>query len=77
MNKTETLSKVIEDALSDSTKPKERLAIYKALSEILDDLGRNLQIESQASKAAHEFLKHGPHTERQESRLHSETSPDL
>ena len=46
MNKTETLSKVIEDALSDSTKPKERLAIYKALSEILDDLGCNLQIES-------------------------------
>jgi hypothetical protein len=77
VNKTETLSKVIEDALLDSTKPKERLAIYKALSEILDDLGRNLQIESQASKAAHEFLKRGPVTRYQESRLRSETSPDL
>jgi hypothetical protein len=71
MSKTEILNKVIEDPLSDSTKPRERLAIYKALSEMLDDLGRNLQIESQASKAAHEFLKRGPTTHHQESRLHS------
>jgi hypothetical protein len=77
MNKTEILNKVIEDALSASTKPEERLAICRTLSEILDDLTQHLQVESQASKAAHEFLKRGPVTRHQESRFPSETSPDL
>ena len=37
-HKTEILQKVISDGLADTTKPKDRLAIYKTLSELLDGL---------------------------------------
>jgi len=69
LNKTEVLSKVVADGLADSTTPRDRLAIYKALSELVDDLSYSLQIESQAAKEAHEFLKKGPITRRATSRL--------
>ena len=35
MHKTEILEKIINDALADTTKPKDRLVIYKSLSEWL------------------------------------------
>jgi hypothetical protein len=68
-NKTAILLKVIDDVLSDDTKPRDRLAIYKALSEIEERLTNNLQIESEAAAQAHEFLKQGPMTSTQASRL--------
>jgi ACT domain-containing protein len=68
-HKTEMLQRVIEDGLSDNTAPRDRLAIYKALSELEGDLNRTLQIESQAAKEAHEFLKRGPMTSHKVSRL--------
>jgi hypothetical protein len=60
---------VIQDRLSDDTSPRERLAIYKTLDELVGKLQNALQVESEAAKAAHEFLKKGPVTRIQKSRL--------
>jgi hypothetical protein len=68
-HKTEILQKVIEDGLSDSIAPRERLAIYKALNELEGGLTDALRIESQAAAEAHEFLKQGPITSQKVSRL--------
>jgi ACT domain-containing protein len=68
-HKSEILHKVIEDGLSDDTSPRERLAIYKTLDELTGKLRNALQVESEAAKAAHEFLKQGPVTKLQKSRL--------
>jgi hypothetical protein len=68
-HKSEILHKVIEDGLSDDTSPRERLAIYKTLDELTGKLRNALQVESEAAKAAHEFLKQGPVTRLQKSRL--------
>jgi len=68
-NKTAILQKVIDDGLSDDTKPRDRLAIYKALSELEERLSQSLRIESEAEAAAHEFLKRGPTLRHQVSRL--------
>jgi ACT domain-containing protein len=68
-HKNEILQKVIEDGLSDSIAPRERLAIYKALNELEGGLTDALRIESQAAAEAHEFLKQGPITSQKVSRL--------
>ena len=68
-HKNEILQKVIEDGLSDSIAPRERLAIYKALNELEIGLTDALRIESQAAAEAHEFLKQGPITSQKVSRL--------
>jgi len=68
-HKNEILQKVIEDGLSDSIAPRERLAIYKALNELEDGLTDALRIESQAAAEAHEFLKQGPVTSQKLSRF--------
>jgi ACT domain-containing protein len=68
-HKNEILQKVIEDGLSDSTAPRERLAIYKALNELEGGLTDTLRIESQAAAEVHEFLKQGPITSHKVSRL--------
>ena len=68
-HKNEILQKVIEDGLSDSIAPRERLAIYKALNELEIGLTDTLRIESQAAAEAHEFLKQGPVTSHKVSRL--------
>jgi hypothetical protein len=60
VSKTEMLCKVIEDGLSEETKPKDRLAIYMKLIEMVDDLTQDLQIENDAAKQTQEFLKQGP-----------------
>ena len=67
--KTEFLLKLIDDGLSDSTKPRDRLAIFKALNELEEHYIQRLQIESEAAAQAHEFLKQGPKTSIQASRL--------
>jgi hypothetical protein len=59
-NKTEIVEKLIATALADTTKPKERLAIYKTLNEILDDLMRDLQSEIKEEKGAKALLLNGP-----------------
>jgi hypothetical protein len=69
LSKTEILKKVIEAGLADGTKPKDRLAIFMKLDDLVDDLTKNLQIESEAAKQAHEFLKLGPITSHKVSRL--------
>lgn len=69
VHKSEILYKVIEDGLSDDTSPRERLAIYKTLDELVGKLQNALQVESEAAKAAHEFLMQGPVTSLQKSRL--------
>ena len=69
LHKNHILQKIIEDGISDETAPRDRLAIYRGLSELVDNLSQNLQIESQAAAEAHEFLKRGPVTRPQVSRL--------
>jgi hypothetical protein len=69
MSKTEMLQKIIEDGLSDTTKPKDRLAIYVKLNELVDELTDTFHIESQLSKDAHEFLRRGPQLDHAKSRL--------
>lgn len=68
-HKTEILHRVIEDGLSDKTAPRDRLAIYKTLSELESELNHTFQIESQAEADAHKFLKQGPVISPQISRL--------
>ena len=58
-SKTEILSKVIADGLSNSTKPRERLAIYKQLNQVVDDLSNTLQLENSASKEEIESFLQG------------------
>jgi len=68
-HKTEILQKVISDGLADTTKPKDRLAIYKALNELLDELTQSLQVDSNLEREAAEFLSRGPVLRKVESRL--------
>jgi hypothetical protein len=68
-HKNEILHKVIQDGLSDDTSPRERLAIYKTLDELVGKLQNAMQIESEAAKAAHKFLRQGPMTSPKKSRL--------
>ena len=58
-NKTEILQKVISDGLADTTKPKDRVAIYKVLNELMDELTRSLQIDNNLESKAAEFLSQG------------------
>ena len=55
-HKTEILQKVISDGLADTTKPKDRLAIYSALNKLLDELTQSLQIDNSLESRAEEFL---------------------
>ena len=60
LTKTEMLRKVIEDGLSDTTKPKDRLAIYTKLDQLDDQLVDSLHIESEEERRAREFMLRGP-----------------
>jgi len=68
-NKTEILQKVISDGLADSTRPKDRLAIYSALNKLLDELTQSLQIDNDIDSKAAEFLSRGPTLRKATSRL--------
>jgi hypothetical protein len=59
VNQTRLLHKIIEDGLAVTTKPRERLAIYKTLGERLDKLSQALQMGSHDDAFAAEFLQ-GP-----------------
>lgn len=71
LSKTQILQRVIEDGLSENTAPRDRLAIYKSLSELESDLNNTFQRESEADAAIHEMLKRGPITKLQVSRMPS------
>lgn len=60
LTKTEILRKLIQEGLSDKTKPRERLAIYAKLNELEYELSQNLQVENDTAKQAREFLSQGP-----------------
>ena len=69
IHKNQILQKIIQDGLSDETAPRDRLAIYRGLGELVDNLSQNLEIESQAAAEANKFLKQGPVLRKMESRL--------
>jgi len=69
LNQTAILQKLIEDGLADTTKPGDRLTIYKALHSMLEELTRSLQVDSQSVNDAPAFLKQGPQLSHQVSRF--------
>ena len=69
MTKTEMLCKIIEDGLSDTTKPKDRLAIYSKLNELDSKLADTLHVESEEDRRAREFKLRGPVLQLGVSRL--------
>lgn len=68
LSQTEILQRVIEDALSDETAPRDRLAIHKALDDFREQLQQSLQVANPNETIAHDFLKKGPNTATQKSR---------
>ena len=66
---TQILEKIIDDARSDETSPRDRLAIYKTLTELGEKLSQETQIDSQLEATAHEFLSRGPTTRPMKSRI--------
>jgi len=58
--KNELLRKVIEDGLSDKTKPRDRLAIFLKLNDLIQQMTKNQQVDEELERQAHEFLKQGP-----------------
>jgi len=58
-NQTHILQKIIEDAMDEKTKPRERLAIYKALGEKVDKLSETLRMSNYDNEFVAELLK-GP-----------------
>ena len=72
--KMEMLQKVIADGLSETTKPKERLAIYLKLDEYFRNLEENLQMQYQSAKIEQQFLFNGPEQHYVESRFSASPS---
>ena len=68
-SKNEILRKVIKAGLAEETKPKDRLAIFIKLNELVDSLTKGLGIDSDIENQAHEFLKHGPQLVQAKSRF--------
>ena len=66
---TQILEKIIEDAISEKTSPRDRLAIYKTLSELGEGISQTTRKQDQIEAAAQEFLRRGVTTKRQKSRL--------
>ena len=49
-NQTKVLQKIISDGLAETTKPRDRLAIFKTLGEISEELSEKLQLCNQDDK---------------------------
>lgn len=75
VNQTKLLQKIIEDGMAETTKPRERLAIYKTLSAQVDKLSQTLQMSSRDDAFAAEFLN-GPALQSGTSRFASGSSED-
>jgi len=69
LSKNELLRKVIEDGLSDRTKPRDRLAIFLKLNGLIQQMTQNHEIDSGLERQAHEFLKQGPQLVKVKSRF--------
>lgn len=69
MSKNELLRKVIEDGLSDKTKPRDRLAIFLKLNDLVQQMTQNQQLDNELERQAHEFLKQGPPLVKAKSRF--------
>lgn len=69
LSQTAILQKLIEDGLADTTKPRDRLTIYKTLHSFLEELTHTLQVDSQSVEDAPAFLKQGPQISHQVSRF--------
>ena len=69
LSKNELLRKVIEDGLSDKTKPRDRLAIFLKLNDLIQQMTQNQQVGDELERQAHEFLKQGPTLVKTKSRF--------
>lgn len=58
-NDTPILLRIIQDALSDNTSPRDRLAIYIALQKMTADAVEALQLEDPHKQISADFLKRG------------------
>ena len=68
-SKNEILRKVIEAGLAEEIKPKDRLAIFMKLNELVDSLTKVMGMESDIENQVHEFLKDGPQLVKAKSRF--------
>jgi ACT domain-containing protein len=76
-NQTKVLERVIEEGLADTTKPRDRLAILKAITKLVDELQEDLHVNRRDGKDAADFLT-GPKLEPAASRFSaSETTINL
>ena len=75
VNQVNVLQKLIENGLSEKTKPKDRLAIYKALGEMQDKLAQELRVNSQDDEAVNENLR-GPVLHLGKSRFSASSKND-
>ena len=69
LSRNELLRKVIEDGLSDRTKPRDRLIIFLKLNDLVQRMTQNQQVEEELERQAHEFLKQGPPLVKAKSRF--------
>jgi len=69
LSKNELLRKVIEDGLSDKTKPRDRLAIFLKLNDLIQQMTQNQQVDDELERQAHEFLKQGSTLVKAKSRF--------
>ena len=58
-NDTPILLRIIQDALSDNTSPRDRLAIYIPLQKMITDDVEALQLEDPHKQISADFLKRG------------------
>jgi len=69
-NKTAMLQKLVREALTDTTSPRERLAIYKALTELQDKLIDDLRLHSRGAAVSTDMFT-GPILQLAKSRFTS------
>jgi len=55
LSRNELLRKVIEDGLSDRTKPRDRLAIFLELNDLVQRMTQDQQVDSEIEHQALEF----------------------
>ena len=69
VSKMHILERMIQDGLAEETSPRERIAILREMDRQMDQLMEALHINDQDVTEAAKFLKQGPTTIVQESRL--------
>jgi len=74
LSRNQLLRKVIDDGLSDKTKPRDRLAIFLKLDVLLHQMTQNQQVDDELERQTHEFLKQGPPLVKAKSRFTAKIS---